>query len=63
MAAPERWWIGSATGLSFENRVYTSLYTAEQIINWRVERVNGRNIPVLIVLRKCGKLEPIFTAL
>jgi hypothetical protein len=39
----------------FENRVYASLYTAEQIINWRVERVNGRNIPVLIVLRECGK--------
>src|SRR5204863_4094867 len=39
----------------FENRVYASLYTAEQIINWRVERVNGRNIPVLLVLRECGK--------
>jgi hypothetical protein len=29
----------------FENRVYASLYTAEQIINWRVGRVNGRNVP------------------
>jgi hypothetical protein len=38
----------------FENRVYASLYTAEQIINWRVERVNGRNIATLIVLRECG---------
>jgi hypothetical protein len=28
----------------FESRVYASLYTAEQIINWRVERVNGRNV-------------------
>ena len=27
-----------------------SLYSAEQIINWRVERVNGRNVPVMIVL-------------
>src|SRR5262249_17863650 len=25
-------------------------YAAEQIINWRVERVNGRNVPTLIVL-------------
>jgi hypothetical protein len=38
----------------FENRVYASLYTAEQIINWRVERVNGRNITTLVVLRECG---------
>ena len=38
----------------FENRVYASLYTAEQIINWRVERVNGRNVPTLVVLRECG---------
>ncbi len=33
-----------------EKRAYVSLYTAEQIINWRVERVNGRNVPTLIVL-------------
>ena len=36
-------WGGGATSHSFENRVYASIYTAEQIINWRVERVNGRN--------------------
>ena len=36
----------------FENRVYASLYAAEQIINWRVERVNGRNVPTMIVLRE-----------
>ena len=36
----------------FENRVYASLYTAEQIINWRVERVNGRNVLTLVVLRE-----------
>lgn len=35
-----------------ERRVYASLYTAEQILNWRVERVNGRNIPTLIVLHE-----------
>jgi hypothetical protein len=39
----------------FEDRVYVSLYTAEQIINWSVERVNGRSVPVLVVLRECGK--------
>src|SRR5256885_4174214 len=33
-----------------EKRAYVSLYAAEQILNWRVERVNGRNIPTLIVL-------------
>src|SRR5205823_7716661 len=37
-----------------ENRAYASLYDAEQIINWHVERVNGRNLPTLIVLRECG---------
>ena len=36
----------------FENRVYASLYSAEQIINWRVERVNGRNVPTRIVLKE-----------
>ncbi|MGZ4971681.1 MAG: DUF4055 domain-containing protein [Limisphaerales bacterium] len=35
-----------------ENRAYVSLYQAEQIINWRVGRVNGRNVPTLIVLKE-----------
>ena len=35
-----------------EQRAYVSLYSAEQIINWHVERVNGRNVPTLIVLRE-----------
>jgi hypothetical protein len=38
----------------FEDRASASLYTAEQIINWRVERVNGRNVPTLVALRECG---------
>jgi hypothetical protein len=42
----------------FEKRVYASLYTAEQIINWRVARVNGRNVPTLIVLRAPHRLSP-----
>jgi hypothetical protein len=33
-----------------EKRVYVSLYCAEQIINWHVERVNGRTVPTLVVL-------------
>ena len=33
-----------------EQRAYASFYQAEQIINWRVERVNGRNVPTLVVL-------------
>jgi hypothetical protein len=37
-----------------ENRVYASLYAAEQILNWRVERINGRNIPTLIVLHEAA---------
>src|ERR1043166_2523273 len=33
-----------------ENRVYVSAYAAENILNWRVERINGRNVPTLVVL-------------
>jgi len=33
-----------------ENRVYASLYSVEQILNWRVERINGRNITTMVVL-------------
>ena len=35
-----------------EQRAYAVFYRAEQIINWRVERVNGRNVPTLIVLKE-----------
>ncbi|HOX59706.1 MAG TPA: DUF4055 domain-containing protein [Candidatus Paceibacterota bacterium] len=35
-----------------EERAYAVFYRAEQIINWRVERVNGRNVPTLVVLRE-----------
>jgi hypothetical protein len=33
-----------------ERRAFATLYPAESIINWRVERVNGRNVPTLVVL-------------
>ena len=37
-----------------ENRVYASLYTAENILNWRVERIQGRNVLTLLVLHESG---------
>ncbi len=33
-----------------EGRPYAALYRAEHIVNWRVERIGGRSVPVLIVL-------------
>ncbi|WCJ60307.1 hypothetical protein NXS98_04020 [Fontisphaera persica] len=33
-----------------ENRVYVSLYTAENILNWRVERIQGRNLLTMLAL-------------
>jgi hypothetical protein len=33
-----------------ENRVYASFYPTENILNWRVERINGRNVPTMVVL-------------
>lgn len=33
-----------------EDRVYATMYRAESILNWRVERINGRNIPTMVVL-------------
>ena len=35
-----------------ENRVYASLYTAENMLNWRVERIHGRNVLTLLVLHE-----------
>ena len=35
-----------------EQRAYAVLYTAEQILNWRTERVNGRNVLTLVVVRE-----------
>jgi hypothetical protein len=35
-----------------EKRAYVKLYKAEQILNWKVERVNGRAVPTLIVLHE-----------
>ncbi len=38
-----------------EQRAYAVHYTAEQIINWRTERVNGRNVVTLVVLREAAE--------
>lgn len=38
-----------------EQRAYAVLYTAEQILNWRTERVNGRNVLTLVVLSEVSK--------
>ena len=35
-----------------ERRAYAVLYQAEQIINWRTTRINGRNLLSLLVLRE-----------
>jgi len=39
-------------GDAAEQRAYAVLYRAEQILNWRTERVNGRNKVTLVVLRE-----------
>jgi len=38
-----------------EKRAFAVLYTAEQIINWHSERVNGRNVLTLVVLREVSR--------
>jgi hypothetical protein len=35
-----------------EQRAYAVFYSAEQIVNWRSERVNGRNVLTLVALRE-----------
>ena len=38
-----------------EQRAYAVLYSAEQILNWRTERVNGRNVLTLLVLEETAE--------
>src|SRR4051812_2270386 len=33
-----------------ENRTFIRLYRAEDILNWRVGRIRGRNVPTMVVL-------------
>jgi hypothetical protein len=37
-----------------EKRAYAVMYETEQIINWHTERVNGRNVLTLVVLKEHG---------
>ena len=37
-----------------EGRPYLSPYTAENIINWRIERLGGRSVVTMVVLRELG---------
>jgi hypothetical protein len=37
-----------------EQRAYISAYDAEEILNWRVERIGGRNLLTLLVLREAA---------
>src|ERR1035437_4635250 len=38
-----------------EQRAYAVAYTAEDIINWHTERVNGRNVVSLVVLKETSQ--------
>ena len=35
-----------------EGRAFAVTYRAEQILNWRVERINGRRVPTIITLKE-----------
>lgn len=37
-----------------EGRPYLSPYTAENIINWRIERIGGRSVVTMVALREFG---------
>ena len=39
-----------------EQRAYVVRYTAEQILNWRIERVGGRNVVTLVVLSENAEM-------
>ena len=40
-----------------EQRAYVALFEAEQIINWQTERVNGRNVVTMVVLKEWGNIQ------
>jgi len=42
-----------------EDRVYATMYRAESILNWRVERVNGRSVLTLLVLQETTSSSPL----
>jgi hypothetical protein len=42
----------------FEDRVYASMYGAEDVLNWQVGRVGGRTVPVMVALRETAVKNP-----
>jgi hypothetical protein len=46
------WQGGSATGQHGESRAYVVRYAAEDILNWHTQRINGRNVVTMVVLRE-----------
>jgi hypothetical protein len=44
-----------------EQRAYAAAYAAEDIINWHTERINGRNILTLVVLKEVNKTPALET--
>jgi hypothetical protein len=51
-------WGGSATGNHGDQRAYVVRYSAEQILNWRVELVSGRNLVTMVALKESVMEEP-----
>ena len=45
-------WAGSTGGQSGEDRAYVVRYAAEDILNWRTQRINGRNVLTMVVLKE-----------
>ena len=39
-----------------EQRAYAVAYAAENIINWQTQRVKGRNVLTLVVLKECARI-------
>jgi hypothetical protein len=50
-------WVLERGNKGEENRAYVSLYRAEDILNWREERINGRLQLTLVVLREMVSYE------
>ncbi len=44
--------VDMATEQLTDSRPYLALYTAEQIVNWRTERINGELVLTMVVLRE-----------
>ena len=42
----------SRTGNNGESRAYVVRYVAEDILNWQTQRINGRNVVTMVVLRE-----------